>query len=228
MHDLLLLALSIAPGIAIVLFIYFSDKYEKEPWRLLAISFLYGAIGLFLSVIVSDFVNQFIVIHEENFMDEGKHAFSVAVVEEFIKFLFVRFILYRDKNFNEPFDGIVYTVTVGMGFATVENIIYVMNGTEATAILRMFTAVPAHGTFAILMGYFLGIAKFKHRKETQYSILALLTAILIHGVYDYFLFISFVPGIWVMAFICLGVAFIFARKAILLHQEASPFKDGQD
>jgi RsiW-degrading membrane proteinase PrsW (M82 family) len=75
-------------------------------------------------------------------------------------------VLYNNKNFNEPFDGIVYAVIVSMGFATIENIIYVFQYGFATGILRLFTAVPAHAAFGILMGYFLGKAKFTHGKSS--------------------------------------------------------------
>jgi RsiW-degrading membrane proteinase PrsW (M82 family) len=129
----------------------------------------------------------------------GNAFFKVALVEEFSKFIFIRFILYNNKNFNEPFDGIVYACMVGMGFATLENIIYVFQYGAPTGFIRIFTAVPAHATFAVLMGYFLGKAKFTHRKELYYSFLALLIPTAFHGAYDYFWFIAYVPGIWVGA-----------------------------
>jgi protease PrsW len=87
----------------------------------------------------------------------------------------------------------------------------------------MFTAVPAHATFGILMGYWIGKAKFLHQREWSYSILALLIATLFHGAYDYFLFISFVPGLWLGAILSLIIAVILSRWAIRLHQQASPF-----
>ncbi len=110
-----------------------------------------------------------------------------------------------------------------MGFATVENMVYVFQYGFATGVLRMFTAVPAHAAFAIIMGYFLGKAKFTHRKEIYFSVIALLAPTLFHGTYDYFWFISFVPGIWMGALLSLAASFILARKAIRLHQQASPF-----
>jgi RsiW-degrading membrane proteinase PrsW (M82 family) len=112
---------------------------------------------------------------------------------------------------------------VGMGFATLENVLYVYQYGLATGVLRMFTAVPAHATFAILMGFFLGKAKFTHRKVFFYSAIALTVAALFHGSYDYFLFISFVPGIWIGALVSLIIAFQLSRKAIRLHQQISPF-----
>jgi RsiW-degrading membrane proteinase PrsW (M82 family) len=87
----------------------------------------------------------------------------------------------------------------------------------------MFSAVPAHGAFAVLMGYFLGKAKFTHRRTLYFSVIALLAPTGFHGAYDYFWFISFVPGIWVGALASLVVAVVLSRKAIRLHQQASPF-----
>jgi RsiW-degrading membrane proteinase PrsW (M82 family) len=151
----------------------------------------------------------------------------VALVEEFSKFAFVRFVLYRNKNFNEPFDGIVYAVMVSMGFATFENVMYVYSYGLETGILRMFTAVPAHATFGVIMGYFLGIGKFRKTHRFYFSLFALLGATFFHGAYDYFWFIADATGvwtgIWMGAIVSLVVGLILSRKAIRLHQQASPF-----
>lgn len=220
---MLLLALALAPGAAISLYIYLKDKHEREPFRLLLISFLYGALSVFVTFLIS-MPLEIIVIDKQSAAELFADAFfKVALVEEFSKFIFIRFILFRNKNFNEPFDGIVYTAMVGMGFATLENILYVYQFGIPTGIMRMFTAVPAHACFAILMGYFIGLAKFTHRKNLYYSLLALISATVFHGLYDYFLFITFVPGIWIGAAVSLIVALILSRKAMKIHQAASPF-----
>jgi RsiW-degrading membrane proteinase PrsW (M82 family) len=225
-HLFFLIILAIIPGVAIALFIYFKDKHEPEPIKLLLLSFLYGALALGINLAIGFPLKTFFSIHEKNLEEQAIHAFAtVAFVEELSKFIFIRGVLYRDKNFNEPLDGIVYAVMVGMGFATAENIIYILDGDGGTAIIRMFSALPAHAMFAVLMGYLLGKAKFTHLKEKRYSVLALAVATLFHGVYDYFLFISFVPGIWIGSFLSLVIAFILSRKAILVHQHASPFKN---
>ena len=224
MNFLILLALALAPGLAIVLYIYLKDKHEPEPLGLLFTSFMYGGASVLITLFISWPVDFLVELRADNVVDQFANAFfKVAFVEEFSKFIFIRFILYNNKNFNEPFDGIVYAIMVGMGFATLENILYVFQFGVSTGIVRMFTAVPAHATFAVLMGYFLGKAKFTHRKEISYSIFALLVATAFHGTYDYFLFISFVPGIWIGAFLSLIIALFLSRKAIRLHQQSSPF-----
>jgi len=224
MSILLALALALAPGACIMVYIYAKDKHEKEPIRLLIVSFIFGMISVIITLLISWPLDILIPIDENDLTEQAVHAFFlVALVEEFSKFIYVRGILYRDKNFNEPFDGIVYAVMVGMGFATLENIVYVSSGGIEVALMRMFTAVPAHATFAVLMGYYLGKAKFEHRRAYM-AIYGLLAATLFHGLYDYFWFISFVPGIWTGAFFSLIVAFFLSRKAIRIHQEASPFR----
>lgn len=219
-----LLSLAFAPGLAIILYIYLKDIHEQEPLRLLLISFLYGVASVFITLTVSWPLDAIISFRADDVLDQFSNAFlKVAFVEELSKFIFIRFILYYNKNFNEPYDGIIYAVMVGMGFATLENIVYVFQYGVGTGIVRMFTAVPAHATFAILMGYFLGKAKFTHRREIQYSVVALAVATLFHGAYDYFLFISFIPGIWLGALASLIIGLILSRKAMLLHQQSSPF-----
>ncbi len=224
MDVILLLALALAPGVAIGIYIYLKDKHEREPLSLLLMSFFYGALSTIVTLFISYPLDFLVTINEMNVVHQfGNAFFKVALVEEFSKFIFIRFILYYNKNFNEPFDGIVYSCMVGMGFATLENILYVFQYGVPTGFARMFTAVPAHATFAVLMGYFLGKAKFTHRKQITYSIVALLIATAFHGSYDYFWFISYVPGIWIGAILSLVVALILSKKAIRMHQDASPF-----
>ncbi|HRK53869.1 MAG TPA: PrsW family glutamic-type intramembrane protease [Cyclobacteriaceae bacterium] len=223
MSLLALLAIAMAPGVAIGVYIYLKDQHEKEPISLLVKSFFYGVFSTFVTLFISGIISQFVAINDRDVSEQAVHAFLiVALVEESSKFIFVRGILYRNKNFNEPFDGIVYAVMVSMGFATFENIFYVADGGLSVALTRMFTAVPAHATFGVLMGYFLGKAKFEHKKS-YYAFHALGIATLFHGAYDYFLFISFVPGIWLGAMASLILGIYLSRKAIRIHQLASPF-----
>jgi protease PrsW len=228
MNFLALLSLALAPGIAIGIYIYLKDHHEREPIGLLLTSFFYGALSTVITLLISWPLTANVSIDENSVADQFLNAFFlVALVEEFSKFLFVRFILYNNKNFNEPFDGIVYALMVSMGFATLENVLYTLEYGFTTGILRMFTAVPAHATFGVLMGYFLGIAKFTHRRELYYAIVALLVATLFHGAYDYFWFINYVPGVWIGAIVSLIVGVILSKKAIRLHQHISPFNQNK-
>ena len=152
LYDMLLVTLSISPGIFIMFFIYHSDEYDKEPVWLLATCFILGAINLHFDIDILEFVFSYINV-ENNFLRVGGEALTVSITEEVLKFIVVFLIIFPNKNFDEPFDGIVYSVFVGMGFATAENITYVLQGSSSVAFFRMLTAVPAH--FAFEQSYYL-------------------------------------------------------------------------
>ncbi|SFZ91884.1 Membrane proteinase PrsW, cleaves anti-sigma factor RsiW, M82 family [Flaviramulus basaltis] len=220
-----LLLTAVTPVFIIMLYIYFKDKYEKEPKQLIIYNFLLGA---FFSIIVTTVLYYVFDIvlpltnHTSIFQQFIKAFFVVGLTEEFSKYIIVRYFAQPNKAFNEPFDGIVYAVMVSMGFAATENIFYVLEGGYQTALLRAFTAVPAHATFGILMGYYMGKAKFSNNRIVL-NLAGLLLAIIFHGAYDFFLFIDFVPGIWVGAFVSLFIGIILSRKAIKKHQANSNF-----
>lgn len=222
-----LLAIAIAPGIAISMYIYFKDKHEKEPLKLLVISFILGVLSVIPTTILS-----LIGMYVFDFYPESNNmlhsliscVIGIGLVEEYSKFIFVRHYTYGKNDFNEPFDGIVYCVMVSMGFATIENISYAYQYGEFTAWARMFTAVPMHAIFAIIMGYYMGIQKYYGKKN--YALIGLLYASLLHGIYD---FVIISPGVPVVAqslgFVaCIIFGVRVARKSIRIHYENSPFK----
>ncbi|HNQ26624.1 MAG TPA: PrsW family glutamic-type intramembrane protease [Aquaticitalea sp.] len=217
---------AILPVLLVIIYIYTNDKHEKEPKRLLFYNFLFGAI---LSIIITTLLYIIIGIplplqnHTSVFEQFIKAFFVVGLTEEFSKYIIVRYYAQPREEFNEPYDGIVYSVMVSMGFAATENLMYVLQGGFGTAFLRAFTAVPAHATFAILMGFFMGKAKFSNNKAF-WNLTGLFLAVLFHGSYDFFLFIDFIPGIWIGAFVSLIIGLILAKKAIKRHQFNSHFK----
>ena len=224
-----LVLLAIAPVAIVVFYVYMKDKYEKEPKRLMIYCFLLGGIlSIIITTILYLFFDFFIPLNNKySVMQQFIRAFFiVGLTEEFSKYVIVRYYAQPKKAFNEPYDGIVYAVMVSMGFAAVENIFYVFEGGVPTAILRAFTAIPAHASFGILMGYYMGKAKFSNNR-VKYNLMGLLLAILFHGAYDFFLFINFIPGISTGAFVSLIVGIVLSRKAIKLHQQNSNFKDQQ-
>lgn len=221
-----LFLVAIVPIFMVVLFVYFKDKYEKEPKRLLLYTFLLGAfVSILITTIMYYGFDIVLPLTNKNSVFEQfiKAFVVVGFTEEFSKYLIVRYYAQTHKEFDEPFDGIVYTVMVSMGFATTENIFYVIEGGMETAIVRAFTAIPAHATFGILMGYYLGKAKFSNHK-IAFNLTGLLLAIVFHGAYDFFLFIDFIPGVWIGAFISLFIGVALSRKAIKRHQLNSNFK----
>ena len=221
-----ILLFSITPILIVILYIYFKDRYEKEPKELLLYNFLLGAIvSILITTILYYIFNLTLPLKDNTSVLQQfiKAFFVVGFSEEFSKYLIVRYYSQAHKEFNEPFDGIVYAVVVSMGFAATENVFYVLEGGYATALSRAFTAIPAHASFGILMGYYMGKAKFSKNK-VLYNLTGLLFAIIFHGAYDFFLFIDFIPGIWVGAFISLIVALILSRRAIKKHQLDSHFR----
>jgi RsiW-degrading membrane proteinase PrsW (M82 family) len=208
-----LLALAMAPGIAICLFIYFKDKYNREPLGLLILSFFMGVLSIIPAVIIQIALTKPVKL----LMGPGilyTAVFSyliVALSEEGSKFLALRLLPFRRKAFDDPFDGIVYAVVVSMGFATLENIMYVSDHGIGTGILRMFLSVPAHATFGVLMGYHVGLAKFDPANRRRHLVLAIFWPVLFHGTFDFFLFVG---NTW-MHFAGAVISFIVAVKLSL-------------
>lgn len=230
---MLLLALSIAPGLAIILYIYRKDSYDREPKRYLLLSFFLGMLSV-IPAFILETAGKFI------FGDMGRvssiqfYAFFAYVVvaasEEASKFAMVKWYAYPKKHFDEPFDGIMYAVMVAMGFATVENIMYVQKSGFGTAIIRMFLSVPAHAAFGVIMGYYIGLAKFNKEKSIFYLSTGLLLAIFFHGTFDLFLFLQ--DSILVKQYVGDGLLFLGAvasfylavrlsLRSIRLHRELS-------
>ncbi len=229
---MLLLALSIAPGIAISLFIFLKDRFNREPGLNLIVCFLLGCLSIIPAIIIQLLTTK----PMEQFMGSGiayTAVFAYLIVgtsEEWSKYIMLRFYAFPKKSFDEPYDGIVYSVMVGMGFATVENIGYVMQHGMTTAFLRMFLSVPAHATFAIIMGYFVGKAKFVPAKRSFYTLTGLFWAVFFHGTYDFFLFLQgnnvvnqyLSDGLLFLgAVVSFIVAIRYSRKAIKEHVNTS-------
>ncbi|WP_346855120.1 PrsW family glutamic-type intramembrane protease [uncultured Draconibacterium sp.] len=183
-----LLILALAPVVIIAAYIYIRDKYEKEPIRLLLFALLAGGLTvipvLFLETFLSSFTGLFYGLTAAAWKAFVVAAFS----EELWKFIALYVLIWRSPEFNEKFDGIVYAVYVSLGFAAVENVMYVMDGGLSTGIARAITAVPAHAIFGITMGFYFGLAKFYQKEQASLKLKALAFPILLHGIYDFILF----------------------------------------
>ena len=223
-----LLALAIAPGIAICVYIFLKDIYNKEPKRLLAASFLLGMVAIIPPVFIETGMDHYL---DNSILHTGIFAYGVVgLSEELSKFIVLRYFCFTRKKFDEPLDGIVYSVMVSMGFATLENISYVLSSGYGTAIVRMFLSVPAHASFAVVMGYFVGKAKFDQANSFRYMITGIFWAVFFHGTFDYFLFLQKSPEIkpfvsegllFAGAVISYIIAIRLSRKHIRLHQAIS-------
>ena len=220
-----LLAIAIAPGLAIAMFIYWRDKHEKEPIGLLIKCFLLGALTIIPIMVVEGFSTWFLEIdisYRLNLPTALITAFVlIALTEEAFKYLVLTRYAYPKPDFNEPFDGIVYSTIISLGFATLENILYVLQGGMEVGFLRMFTAVPMHAACGVIMGYYVGMAKFRGTSRIS----GLGYAILFHGAYDFFLFQDITPYMNLLIIPVMIWAIRLSFKAIRAHSDASPFKN---
>jgi RsiW-degrading membrane proteinase PrsW (M82 family) len=166
---------------------------------------------------------------ELNLLTAGYTAFIVAgLVEESFKFLLFFMYIWRDREFDEMYDGIVYAVFISLGFATVENLAYVLSTGFNTALIRSFTAVPAHALFAVAMGYYLGIARFaKPQYRQKYKWLGFLTPVILHGIYD---FILFAEKFYMLLLFIPYLMYLWKRglKNVDELVEFSPFRDATE
>ena len=208
------LILAVLPPLLIAYYVYQKDKYDKEPKSLIIKSFLFGCLAIIPAIFLELFA-------EGMFTSLFLYVFiGIALVEEGVKYFFLKKYLFNKPDFNEPMDGIVYAVMISLGFATVENIFYVFNhpGQEIqVAIMRMFTAIPLHASCGVILGYFVGLAKFSDNKNILlYK--GLFLATLVHGLYNYFILLE--EG-FIFSIIALVVAVYYSKKAISLHQKDS-------
>jgi len=192
----LLLILSALPGLGLMVFFYLKDKYEPEPRGHVVTAFLYGLLVLIPALYTGGKLSG--LVGREFLILGGIRgvlykAFLVAALsEEGWKFLLFLLTIARWREFDEPFDGIVYGVALSLGLGTVENIVYVFQahvGGDSPLMLAVFRgvlSVPAHALYGAVMGYFVGRAKFEEsRKKTWlYCLTAFLVAWLFHGLYD--------------------------------------------
>ena len=188
----MLMSLAIIPSIVLLVYIYKKDKREKEPIKLLIKCFIWGMISI-APVLIQELV---IEVFVDELWIEGSVPYAIvdaflvaAFTEELFKYLVLKITTWKSKHFNCTFDGIVYSVFVSLGFATFENIFYVLDGGLSSALLRMFTAVPGHACDAVFMGYFYSKAKKcevdndkKGMRRNKRK--ALLIPLILHGIYD--------------------------------------------
>ena len=181
-----LLIAAIFPVAVFMIIIYRRDT-EKEPKGLLVKCFLGGCVITIPVVFLGLFLDEFNVFNSAA-MSSFYDAFVVAAtVEEGFKFLLLYFIIRKRNEFDQHFDGIVYAVFISLGFAFVENVLYVAEYGFGTAVVRAVLAVPAHGLFGVCMGYFFAHAKFSPKYRSGFLLLSFLVPMVLHGLYDFFL-----------------------------------------
>jgi RsiW-degrading membrane proteinase PrsW (M82 family) len=213
-----LLALALAPGLYLGIRMYLKDKYEPEPKGRLLVAFIAGCAMCVPSATVEHIVLKILGIAGLGNLGTADALIAaflvIAVAEEGAKFLLLRFCMYPDKEFNEPLDGIVYGAFVALGFATFENLFYVVHHGYVTGIGRMFLSVPSHYSWGVIMGYYLGKAKFETQHQTAHMLRGLFYAIVLHGAFDFFIMQKAYPLLVVFTLVVWLVALIISHREI--------------
>lgn len=184
--NLLKFFIAVLPFAVLIRYFYLRDKREKEPLSLMIRAFASGCLSIF-PILFFEFIFELVLKHL-NVHDILIIGIVPGIIEEGVKYLIFISVILNNKEFDEPYDGILYAVLISLGFAIVENIIYVIDNSAVVGVLRAFTAVPGHAMFGISMGYFFYKAKFF--PENSYSsrrnyILAFLTPALLHFSYNF-------------------------------------------
>ena len=189
MYTVLLLAVSIAPGLAFLVVIMRMDRREPEPKALVARVLGLGAASGIVAALVEAAFDGLAIFHAPGLGGPAAEAFLlVAPVEELCKLGVVLLFVWGNPNFNEENDGVVYVGASAVGFAVLENIAYVVQNGIGTGVLRAFTSVPLHVLTAVVVGLFVGRAHFAPSAgaRTRLVLAGFLFAWAAHGAYDTF------------------------------------------
>lgn len=224
---------AIAPGMALALALYLTDRYDREPLDLLVKIFVLGAA----SVIPTLFVENILAMANifTGLLSAAYTAFIVAgMTEEYFKrIVVVKFALFH-KDFNEKLDGIVYCAFSALGFATVENIMYVVfrfSTNPHIGVMRGILSVPAHMLFGITMGYYLSLAKYSETEKSSYKYYrrSWYVPAIFHGIFNFilmsqiywlmFIFIPFVFVMWIINLRRLREYTLLSREDFLLRKK---------
>lgn len=197
--------------VVIFLYVIYQKDHEKEPISLLLKCFFGGFLSVLLSFTMSLPLGLLSGLIQGNFLSSFYTSFFLAAIpEEVVKFIMLYFFVWKSKELNHHYDGIVYSVFVSLGFAVIENILYVLEFGLGVAFFRAILSVPGHGLFGVLMGYYFSLARFHEgKKRKEFLIKSLVIAIAFHGVYDFLLFYAkgSVNGI-IVAFLLIAFAFL--------------------
>ncbi|WP_054024351.1 glutamic-type intramembrane protease PrsW [Bacillus sp. FJAT-28004] len=177
------LTAAVAPGVSLLTYLYLRDRYEAEPIHMVIRMFVLGMLVVVPIMVIQRGLQIWL----------GDHSFVFAFgesagVEEFVKWFVLYHVIYNHTEFDEPYDGIVYASAISLGFATLENVLYAIYSpaTFGTLLVRALLPVSGHALFGIMMGYYLGKAKFAPKNKTVYFLgISLLLPLLLHGTYDW-------------------------------------------
>lgn len=217
--------LSVAPAAILALIVYKMDK-DKEPRKLLAQLIGLGVLSTLLTLLLTFIFGQFSALfNADPFALDLKDLFlyvfvTNASIEEYAKLIFIYYLVWKHKEFDQTYDAIVYSVFVALGFAALENIIYVISSVDTlykVAAIRAVTAVPAHAIFGVYMGFLVSRAKIAYKaskslKKYIYIVLSLFIPALLHAIYNWILFAQFSIIIFIIYLMFLFISGLFIVK----------------
>ena len=190
---------ALAPVAVALWYIFKKDSAQPEPTKWLVKAFWYGVLSALLSFAFSTPLGAIFGLDLDaevypSVFDAFADAFLLAAIpEELAKLIMLWLLLRKNPHFDEKFDGIVYAVCIGMGFAGIENVMYLAGGIEdgswiSIGISRALFSIPAHFLFAVLMGYYYSIYYWDIDRSSKTRAMILIAPILAHGLYDGILF----------------------------------------
>ena len=205
-----IISLAIIPVIVLIIFLLVVDRHDREPMRLLGKVFLFGMISSIPILVVEMILVNFNVF--AGILGIIFQAFIVAgLTEEFMKRMVVMKTAYRHPAFNEKMDGIIYCAFAALGFAAVENVMYLFSyfqDSPSVALYRAIFSVPGHMLFAVTMGYYLALSKYAESPglSRKFYSKSLIYPVLLHGTFNtilslnipiFLVFIPFIIFLWV-------------------------------
>lgn len=179
---MILIAASVVPSLLLLWYFVRQDAFPEPP-RVIWATFFWGVAIVVPVVPLAMALQALAAGGPPLYAALGSAFLGAAVPEEFFKLMVLLLYCRRHSEFDEPMDGIVYGVAVSLGFATLENILYVSEGGLQLAIMRGLTAVPSHALLGAIMGFYVGLGHFSARPR-YYLWLAFLVPTLLHGLYD--------------------------------------------
>jgi RsiW-degrading membrane proteinase PrsW (M82 family) len=190
----IILGAALLPPLFLMWKVYQNDTIEKEPTGLLVKIFVFGMISTIPAVILET-IGQTVLegvlgIPQGRVFNLLMFFIVVAGAEELVKYFAMKLPTWRNENFNYVFDGVVYGVAAALGFAALENVLYVLDGGLATAGMRALTSIPIHCICGVYMGHYYGMSRFyavrgKEIQSRRNQKLSLWVPVLIHGLYDF-------------------------------------------
>jgi len=164
---------------------FYTRDLHREPRFVLAWTFILGVLAIGPVLLVALPLSLALPRSAGPLAAALYEAFALAAIpEEFFKLLVVKRYSARRPSFNEPMDGLVYGATAALGFAALENALYVAAGGWVTALARSLTAVPMHAAAGAILGHSVARAKFSPAGRSAVA-RGLLAAVAVHGLYDF-------------------------------------------